>query len=279
MTLFRRWRERLGRRSGQDLVITFTGGMGAQILSAAIYFAKRRAGETVYADLSYFDAEERVAVVGQAGEVSQWAWQLDRFGIPMSAFEARPSGNEGAEVLADGPQKLKMALQALDQAETRQHFPVPEDVSDLLPEGWQAPYLCIHVRRGDYVNVASHLVGDGEFIACAEELAGLLEHVVVLSDSPVPASMREALSATFAHSYVPDGLDVFATHRMMRGARVLICSNSQFSLIAAVLNRKAMVLVPRKWFGAGAEGLEAAIHERCTFQVLAGTKATPTGPY
>jgi hypothetical protein len=268
MKLLREWRARRRQREARGLVVTFTGGMGAQILSAAIYLSKRNAGEEVYADLSYFDAQEKVATEGRPGEISQWAWQLDRFGMSRSSFEARPGGLVGADVLADGPRKLQMALQALERPDIRARFPVGAGVADLLPVDGQTPYLCIHVRRGDYVNVASHLVSDEAFIACARDWVGLLDHVVVLSDSPVPAPMRQALSAMFKHAHFPDGLDAFASHRVMRCARVLVCSNSQFSLIAAVLNRQAMVLLPRKWFDGDAREIEAPIHERCTFQVL-----------
>lgn len=47
-----------GKRT--HVVVTVTGGMGAQIISAAVYFSLRNEGRTVYADLSYFDKAERI---------------------------------------------------------------------------------------------------------------------------------------------------------------------------------------------------------------------------
>ena len=54
----------------------------------------------------------------------------------------------------------------------------------------------------------------------------------------------------------------------MRSARILICSNSQFSLIAAALNPEALVLIPKHWFGDGDRHIEAPIHSRCLFEIM-----------
>jgi hypothetical protein len=59
--------------------VTFTGGMGAQMISAAIYLSMKNDGLPVYADLSYFDKPESVAAAGKPGDCSHWSWQLDTF--------------------------------------------------------------------------------------------------------------------------------------------------------------------------------------------------------
>ena len=41
----------------RPVAITFTGGMGAQIVSAAIYYHLEHEGRPVIADFSYFNAK------------------------------------------------------------------------------------------------------------------------------------------------------------------------------------------------------------------------------
>lgn len=251
-------------------LVTFTGGMGAQMISAAIYFSMKNAGLPVYADLSYFDKPESVAVSGRLGDCSHWSWQLDKFGLTPTSFNSTPGlTKRNSNILHDGPQKLELGLKALSQPEIQNYFSIPAGVDDVLPLGYANGYLCMHVRRGDYVNVASHLVADSEFIHQARKFSGLIDNLVVLSDSPIDPDFRNALASHFKLVSFLDNTDVFSAHRIMRSARVLICSNSQFSLIAAVLNPTALVLIPKQWFGEGERHIEAPIHSRSSFQIMA----------
>jgi hypothetical protein len=243
--------------------------MGAQIISAGIYFMKRQAGEQVYADLSYFDNPERVASADTPGDCSHWGWQLTPFGLHPEAFEAAPQGSLAlANVLHDGPRKMELGLEALAQPLVRQHFALPDGDAGVLPLAYANGYLCIHIRRGDYVNVASHLVSDEEFVRIASRFEGFTPHVVVLSDSPISPALRVSVAAHYRDAVFLDNTDVFTAHRVMRGARILVCSNSQFSLIAAMLNTRALVVIPRQWFDGNDRAIEAPLHARCAFQVL-----------
>lgn len=262
------WRQ--SAQNNRPTVVTFTGGMGAQMISAAIYFSIKNAGLPVYADLSYFDKPESVAVSGKPGDCSHWSWQIDTFGLSPASFDASPGlTKRNSNILYDGPQKLELGLKALAQPEIQKFFGIPPSVDDVLPLGFACGYLCMHVRRGDYVNVASHLVADSEFINQAKKFSGLVDNLVVLSDSPIDPDFRNALSSHFKRVSFLDNTDAFSAHRIMRNARVLICSNSQFSLIAAVLNPTALVLIPKQWFGEGERHIEAPIHSRSSFQVMA----------
>jgi len=259
-------------RSAQNVrptVVTFTGGMGAQMISAAIYFSLKNSGHPVYADLSYFDKPESVAVSGKPGDCSHWSWQLDTFGLTLASFDTSPGlTKRNSNILHDGPQKLEHGLKALAQPEIQKYFGIPAGVADVLSQEYANGFLCMHVRRGDYVNVASHLVADDEFINLARKFSGLLENLVVISDSPIGSDFRSAMSSHFKQVSFLDNIDPFTAHRIMRNARVLICSNSQFSLIAAALNPHALVLIPKQWFGEGERHIEAPIHTRSSFQVM-----------
>jgi hypothetical protein len=250
-------------------VVSFSGGMGAQMISAAIYFMLLERGQRVLADMRYFDQPPHSAVVGNLGEVSRWPWQLDCFGMDRAQFEALGAlPAKAAQRIDDGALKLKLGIEALRLPAVQQRFPIPEWIDDVLGGGFLAPYLCIHIRRGDYLNVASHLIGDTQFIAMARNYATLVNQAVVVSDSPIAPAVRQSLSSLFARIEFKDDIGTFDTHRVMRKARVLIGSNSQFSLIAALLNTEGMALLPQQWFGPGLEDLENAVRKVCDFQIL-----------
>jgi hypothetical protein len=264
-----KWFQNSSNPKNRPTVITFSGGMGAQIISAAIYFSKRRAGEVVFADLSYFDSPEHLAAAGNPGDCSHWSWQLDPFGLERQLFETLPETVSGvAKVVADGPEKLQLGLTALAEPEAQEIFKIKDDLPEDLPLSFRDGYLCVHIRRGDYVNVASHLISDEEFIGLAAKFSGLVNAVVVLSDSPISSKIKQAMSMYFGLAVYLDHADAFTAHRIMRKARVFICSNSQFSLIAAMLNREALVLIPKQWFSGIDRAIEKPLQTLCSFQII-----------
>jgi len=261
------------RRSPADknlpTVVVFAGGMGTQIIQAAAYFSMKSAGHPVYADLSYFDREAKMAEAGKAGQLTHWFWQLDQFGLPQTSFEQAPElDKRNADILRDGPRMLELGLKALAQSDIRRYFNDVADVADILPEDVLSGFLCIHIRRGDYVNVASHLISDEEFISLVKKFSGLISNAVILSDSPIAPDFQSAISHYFKTVMFLDNIDPYASHRIMRCARILICSNSTFSLTASALNPHALVVIPKQWFGANDRGAEVPIHSRCSFQIM-----------
>ena len=259
------------RRSSEPrpLVVTFTGGMGAQIISAAIYFDRKEQGLPVYADLSYFDKPEKVAVAGDKGVPSHWAWQLHAFGIARDAFD-NDVGLDRSKVRYRhaGVEKFELALKALAKGSIGNLFPLSSDLQDVLPGLGAEKYVCVHIRRGDYTNVASHLVSDGDFLAIAKKMSGLLSNVVVLSDSLLDEGLRNAFRALYEKAEFLDNSDAWTAHRIMRGAAALVCSNSQFSLVAALLNPNALVVIPKQWFGGDERAIEVPLHALSPFQTL-----------
>lgn len=257
------------RQPGAMTVVVFAGGMGTQIIQAAVYFSLRQAGEPVRADLRYFDTEARMAQVGEKGRATHWFWQLDPYGLTRDEFEQANADDllEGY-LLKDGPEMVTLGLTALKDPGIRQYFS-PRDLNGLhIPPFASEHYLCIHVRRGDYVNVASHLVTDEEFLNLGRKFSGLVRHAALLSDSPFSAAFKTQMDAMFQSVSYLDQLDPYSSHWLMRQARVLVCSNSTYSLTAAMLNPQALVVMPKRWFGANDQALEAPIQALCRFQVM-----------
>lgn len=250
-------------------VVVFAGGMGTQIIQAAAYFALKHAGRPVYADMSYFETAAKMAQVGKAGELTHWFWQLDQFGLPMKSFDTDPSLNKkNADILRDGARMLELGLEALAKPEIQNIFKDVADIRNDLPQDVLSGYLCMHIRRGDYVNVASHLISDDQFIGLAKKFSGFTNSVVVLSDSPIPLELRQSVSSHFRESLFLDNIDAYTSHRIMRSARILVCSNSTFSLTAAALNPNGLIVIPKQWFGEKDRELEVPIHSRCSFQIM-----------
>lgn len=272
MNIFKRFRILPTLATNAPIIVVFAGGMGTQILQAAVYFAAQKAGRVVFADLSYFKTPRRIAQVGNKGQLTHWYWQLDHFGLPQSSFNSADGMDvRYSDVVRDGPRMLELGLQALADSGIRGYFKDCGEIGDTLSPGVVGRFLCVHIRRGDYVNVASRLVSNEDFIHHIKKYSGLIENLVVLSDSAIEATFQDAISSYFKQAMFLDNTDSLVAHRIMRCAKILVCSNSTFSLTAATMNPNALIIVPRKWFGDGSEELELPIHSRCSFQILEST--------
>lgn len=268
MNIFKKFR-RSSDNKNLPTVVVFAGGMGTQIIQAAVYLSMKKAGRLVFADLTYFDAKARMAEVGKIGQLTHWFWQLEQFGLPRAVFDKAPRlDKRHADILRDGPRMLALGLKALAQPEIQSYFTDVADLREALSEEVLSSYLCIHIRRGDYINVASHLISDEEFISLISKFSGLTSHAVILSDSPIEQELRDAVLPHFKTALFLDTIDPYSSHRIMRYARILICSNSTFSLTAAALNPNALVVIPKQWYGEKDREIEAPIHARCSFQIM-----------
>lgn len=262
-------------KQDSEVLITFTGGLGAQILSASIYFHLKGGGRKVYADLDYFKQPGKTATTGNKGEVSHWNYELGEYELPLEGFSTKQFKKtffkrDKHVVVSDGAEKIRLAIEALRKPEVRKFFPIKQSVIEAcqLISG-KNDYLCIHIRRGDYVNVASHLVDDIDFINMAKSISQFVPAVIIISDSEVSDLINESLHGLFTHCSFVIGGNPHTAHALIRQAKYLICSNSQFSLSAALLNQAAQqVFLPTKWFGDVDSNMQKPINELCRFQIL-----------
>lgn len=271
MNLFQRLRKKRKTLdpSNCPTIVVFAGGMGTQIIQAAAYFSLKQAGHEVYGDVSYFDVEARMAQVGEKGRATHWFWQLDQYGLARDSFEVGDAKVRSvAYILRDGLEMMQLGLQALANPEVQPHFMPRDPATFRLQEVSTQDFLCIHIRRGDYVNVASHLVSDEEFLRLGRKFSGLIRHAVLLSDSPFESEFKQQMEQLFPSVTYLDKLDPYSSHWLMRQARILVCSNSTYSLTAALLNPKALVVMPKRWFGPNDQAIEAPIQGLCSFQVV-----------
>lgn len=266
---------RLKTQDSSDIFVTFTGGLGAQIFSAAIYFHLKNQGRAVYADLSYFNQPAKTATVGNKGEISLWGYELDAYNLPSNEFSAKQIKKtffkkNMPEIITDGARKVQLAIAALQQNEIKKIFPIPQNIVEECQQITAGnDYLCIHIRRGDYVNVASHLVNDMDFVNLAKPIASFVKHAVVISDSEVSNIVSNQLKALYPNCSIIVGGDLHVAHALIRRAKYLICSNSQFSLSAALLNEVGQqIFLPTQWFGDNESNIQIPINTLCRFQIL-----------
>jgi hypothetical protein len=270
------------RRGHQDISgiqkvrVVFRGGIGAQIMSAATYWYLQEQGKEVQADMTYFSLLPFEVRPTMVGGLSYWPWNLDFLGISQESFvESDYSAKNYSEfyTIGDNFQKFEIALKALSTQKIQEKFRTgdfQEIIQRCLPMefGGQIGYAAIHIRRGDYVNVASHVVGDQTIIAAIDSAAKLIDRCVVISDSPIHADVREAAQRKFKVVSFLDSSNFSETdaHVVMQHAKFLVTSNSQYSLTAALLGN-GVCLVPKVWF-SGEPEFSQAIDSLGEYQLL-----------
>ena len=252
-------------------IVPFCGGLGAQIFSAVVVEQLRgeEGRQNVLGDTSYFQQTPKWAKRGES--INIYAWELDYYGIPITRYnDAKPRdaswigrmlGTRARRRLEDGSLERFRKLREALKKDWSAVFPIQSahdrESRKLLEEG-DVPTAVVHLRRGDYLNVATHLVSDSDVYPLLKKLARAgIRRFLFASDEPVPLDFfMEHVPGVPAWGEIPSG-DKFLVHAVMRNADCLVISNSQFSLSAAMLNGQGMVFMPRVWFGGGHAELNA----------------------
>jgi hypothetical protein len=124
------------------------------------------------------------------------------------------------------------------------------------------PYICMHVRRGDYLETNLWALPTSWFLDALDAVPDRDRYdLVVVSDDPL--GVREELREAGDIECVPNGMMVDL--QLLMHADVVITSNSSFSWWGAWLNRRgAHVIAPQHWLGfkAAVEEPRHAIPER-----------------
>lgn len=246
------------------------GGLGAQLLTVILADHLQELGHRVVYDLSYFMQAPTDSTPAEG--VSIWRFALDYYHIPLDSLPQpqRPAAvsfvkwltrkHLSNRYLYDGLRPrftlLRDALADLQRQKraAADRLPVSGDTRRKLEAltGGVDRFAAIHLRRGDYFNVASHIVGEEEVVALLHQLDALPEVVFITSDGDVNKAFWEGtLPGVEIRVLTSD--DLFLSHALMRTASLLVTSNSQFSYSAALLNERtgARICVPGNWLGFG----------------------------
>lgn len=244
-------------------LVHIEGGLGSQILGAMIFWnLQEKIGiQKARCDLSYFS--------NGTGNDGLWPYELNRFNLPIEAFrkfEKKSKGNllkakrdflNDDELTEDFWKQARAKYEGKFAYESDKIYSYFKDVSRI---DTREQYAAIHVRRGDYVQVASKLIQYDEYFDLIASVYKILPSMVfVISDSEVSRENRVKFQALVKNSEVkyldsPE-LDPFYVHCLLREAKVLVTANSTYSFSAGLLGRRGQTVISPMQFhgGVGAE--------------------------
>jgi len=230
-------------------LVHIEGGLGSQILGVISFWERQERYGVAKArcDLSYFKSQNR-------GEL--WDWELDRYQIDLKDLQRYESGTirNILKLKSDFLSELEIDsgywIQARKKYLDRFHFdPVlANNFKEKFTEFKNVhSYGAVHIRRGDYLKVASRVIKFNEYLALLISIRKLIpKDLLIISDSPLHEKEKEELGDLFGdyHNLIfldDPQLDPFLIHCILREADVLVTSNSTFSFSAAVLGKSGQL--------------------------------------
>ncbi len=259
-------------------LVHIEGGLGSQILGVISFWERQERYGVARArcDLSYFTSHNR-------GDL--WNWELDRYQISLKDLQEYQSATIKnilklksdflSELEIDSGYWIQARRKYLDRfdfdpevvAAFREKFAEFENVHC---------YGAVHIRRGDYLKVASRVIKFDEYVDLLISIRELIPKVLlVISDSPLQEKEKEKLDELFGYNYTlifldDPQLDPFLIHCILRQANVLVTSNSTFSFSAAVLGKSGQIAFSPVNFHSGqdAEKYNRSFRSAGTFMTL-----------
>lgn len=244
--------------------IYFEGGLGAQIFSYLEYLDSCDGfiGEqtAVKCDFSYFDQASGFKKDG----LRIGPWLLGYYGIDKASLESKAKrnssihrkiragvGDKSVQVRIGNIQTLAKRYQDRFNTTMNVHLFAQKRIGLKESDYDQAlgVYNCcaIHIRRGDYLQVASHIVSDSDYFSLIMKIKTLIpENVVLFSDSVIESSQKERweeiLKGKNVFFCVGNEYEEIEVHNFMRKVRVLVTGNSIFSLSAGLLSKNETIV-------------------------------------
>jgi hypothetical protein len=262
--LFKSWQTLLTRLHLIDRhTIYFEGGLGSQILSFIEFREKiKNSGQPVSVNLDYF-SDISSDYTNEAG-LSFRSWKLDHYGIYQSSFEQSNFYKKFIKkYLLTRSKSHSEIFYNFRETKKQQYvnlFPINQiAISSYLESIFgskNVEYCVVHIRRGDYLNVATRVIAVDELTGLIQKIKNLLPKIILISsDSNLTSSEEEKLAEClpgFTYKYIGPSESPFLVHDLMRTSKVLIASNSTFSFSAGLLaNDDCLVFFPTKYFGEG----------------------------
>lgn len=234
--------------------VYFEGGLGSQILSYILFRYKKEKKEKVFCDLTYF--EGIVADSLRENKASLWSYKLDNYGILLTDLPSKNKKNQlklkpkfipidflniDKDVLNKVKSELKLNAENL-RAYLKKHNLKVDD-----------QYGVIHLRRGDYLFVASHLITELQVIKLISKISDFLpEKVFIASDGEIDASLFDWFKVNKPNIQViqtENEINPFVLHDLMRNSRLLVAANSTYSFSAALLSsEKTLSFIPQIFY-------------------------------
>lgn len=261
--------------------IVFEGGLGSQLLPLLEKYYLDSRGIPFVVDTSYFNIDS--GLIQTRGGADQRSFRLDFYGISLdSLLVGSTQITPGLEV----SQNRNFDLWDSDfwgfASELATNL-LPIDL-DLLGAFKRSigiemgqKYSVVHVRRGDYLRVASHIVSDSMWLGILKKVITLIsDNLIISSDSKIPEKTKNEVRKITSEMSIRviylegDEIDECALHDFMRSANLLIASNSTFSFSAAILsNPGTFCVIPSIFYGdTGLEEINRGIRAAGDFFIL-----------
>ena len=210
------------------------------------------------ADVSYFKSRIESPYSDTKG-LTRWPWELHRYGFSLDQFAPNKHGLRMRLSESDQARLDLEFMPMIAQRDWTRTFPIVDSTASELEKIEIRPeedFACIHVRRGDYLRVASRTISFHETLRLSHDLRALLpRNVVFLSDDPFSADEVEAASKLLYEKTCTflSGSDQHASHGILRMASILVTSNSTFSWSAGMLSMHPDVVIvsPQHFHGPG----------------------------
>jgi hypothetical protein len=259
-------------------LVHIEGGLGSQIFGVISFWDRqeRYGVSKAKCDLSYFTSQNR-------GDL--WNWELDRYQIGLKDLQVYESATIRnilklkSDFLSEFEINSGYWIQARKKYLDRFHFD-PMPVNDFRKRFAEFEdvhsYGAVHIRRGDYLKVASKVVKFDEYLELLISIRKLVpKDLLIISDSPLHEEEIEKLGDHFGNNhnliFLDDPeLDAFLIHCTLREADVLVTSNSTFSFSAAVLGKSGQLAFSPVNFHSGpdAEKYNRSFRTAGTFMTL-----------
>ena len=242
-------------------LIVFDGGLGSQIMNYFQFTYLIHNNYKVELNMEYFDnppsKHHNFFVLRK--------WALDRYGISIDSIKNK------AHKISNSNAKIPSNLLAKDDKNYFKKF-LDLDLSDIFPidtlkinvflfnNNISSDYYAIHIRKGDALNTASKLVTEGDVQDLSLKLFAKLpiHPILIFSDTEIDSTVKRTLiklGYDRVFLFLPETCSDFTTHDLLRKAKVLVTSNSTFSLSAALLSRKSqLAFIPIEFYGGYRDG-------------------------
>jgi hypothetical protein len=230
-------------------VVRFEGGLGSQLLSYFEYqLSLKDSTKSTYADCDYFTKFENPS--------QRWNWELSRYGIEIS--DLIDYSRHSALLKYRRPTLTSWASETSwrhIRSECNMIFQIDNSKfsEELHKHGLIGDYGVVHVRRGDYLQVASKIISFEMYLSLINKVRRIIpNNLVVISDSRVPDEFIIELQ-NLCHGKVvvldDPNINPGLLHDIMRKSKLLIAGNSTFSFTAGLMaDDDCTVVVPMDFY-------------------------------
>jgi hypothetical protein len=266
----------------------FEGGLGSQILNLIEHENKKSLNDNLaLTDTSYFNLNETFRY---ENGLTHWRYRLDHYGIHLKDLRTRDRLSVGTVSNFRRPDSHEYIRDVM----IRNLWKLPNNVNELFPiisshkerrriffSGKKIiNYGVLHIRKGDYLKVASKLYSVKNLVSHIRKFHLLIPStLVIVSDGKISQMDYTLIKDSFkdfrkrrllVFDSTNSDFDETIIHDLMREADFLFTSNSTFSLTAGLLNTRPenFIITPMRFHAGGASFSNQLFQTFSEFSIL-----------